>query len=73
MTYVAFIVMEGFKSWLTGTAINIYKKKGGSDAYNCIYISSYEKSLNSDHDGHQFHQYQQNEQSPLVSPSIHGT
>ena len=27
-------------------------------------INNYEKSLNSD--GHQFHQYQQNEQSPLI-------
>ena len=29
-------------------------------------INNYEKSLNSD--GHQFHQNQQNEQSPFVSP-----
>ena len=28
-------------------------------------INNYEKSLNSD--GHQFHQYQQNEQSPFAS------
>jgi hypothetical protein len=40
---------------------------GFPTSYAVIFLcNNYEKSLNSD--GHQFHQYQQNEQSPFVSP-----